>query len=243
MIPTPGRGAAHVARQIERAADIATEASELLGVDVVEALEWAAGMTQRLAASADALDPAGAARAARRGVATVRGLVDGTIDRDERWQTFRLGTFMPRTAWVSALIRAAATVTAQSGSDDAWRIAGALTGLGPDCDSVAHRLMTDRAAVTTAAHALDRTEAALLALQRRNLVGTAALPLAREAHARLRDADGTLPQMDDTAHAMDRVLDAIGALAGAMDPRVSEPGHPPMPGLRRPLAASGHLAP
>ena len=242
LIPTPGRGAAHVARQIEHAADIVCDARELLGDEVVDAVEWAAGMTRRIASTADALDPAGAARAARRGVATVRGLVDGTVDRDERWDAFRLGTFMPRSAWISALVRAAATVVGQSGNDQAWLVAGAVAGLGGDRSNVGERLVCDRAAVATSAYALDQTEAALLALQRRHQVSMAALPLAREAQARLRDASHKLPDSDEMAHAMDRVLDAIGALAGAIDPSVAEPGSSPFPRLRRPLPAAGTIA-
>ena len=242
LIPTPGRGAAHVARQIEHAADIVCDARELLGDDVVDAVEWAAGMTRRIASTADALDPAGAARAARRGVATVRGLVDATVDRDERWDTFRLGTFMPRSAWISALIRAATTVVQQSGNDQAWLVAGAVAGLTGDHSNVAERLVCDRTAVATAAYALDQTESALLALQRKHRVSMAALPLAREAQARLRDASQKLLNNDELAHAVDRVLDAIGALAGAIAPRGAEPGSPPFPGLRRPLPAAGTIA-
>lgn len=244
LIPTPGRGAAHVARQIEHAADTVCDARSLLGDDVVDAVEWAAGMTRRIAATADALDPAGAARAARRGVATVRGLVDGTVDRDERWDTFRLGTFMPRAAWVSALVRAAATVVAQSGNDQAWRVAGAVTGLGADGDNIAQRLVCDRQAVATAAHALDQTESALLALQRKHQVSTAALPLAREAQSRLREASAKLDHPDEMAHAMDRVLDAIGALAGAVEPTPltsRSPGHRLPPGSGRPLSPAGTI--
>ena len=242
LIPTPGRGAAHVARQIEHAADVVCDARELLGDEVVEAVEWAAGMTRRIASTADALDPAGAARAARRGVATVRGLMDATVDRDERWDVFRLGTFMPRSAWISALIRAAATVVHQSGNDQAWLVAGAVAGLTGDRSNVAERLVCDRTAVATAAYSLDQTESALLALQRKHQVSTAALPLAREAQARLRDASQKLPNNDEMAHAMDRVLDAIGALAGAIAPRGAEPGSSPFPGLRRPLPAAGTIA-
>ncbi len=244
LIPTPGRGAAHVARQIEHAADTVCDARELLGDEVVDAVEWAAGMTRRIAATADALDPAGAARAARRGVATVRGLVDGTVDRDERWEYFRLGTFLPRSGWISALIRAAATVAARTGSDQAWRVAGAVSGLGADAEDVARRLICDRQAVATAAHGLDQTESALLALQRRHQVSEAALPLAREAQARLREAARSLDQPDDMAHTMDRVLDAIGALAGAVDPTPltsRSPGPTPSPGFGRPLAPAGTI--
>jgi uncharacterized alpha-E superfamily protein len=244
LIPTPGRGAAHVARQIEHAADTVCDARALLGDEVVDAVEWAAGMTRRIASTADALDPTGAARAARRGVATVRGLVDGTVDRDERWEAFRLGTFMPRSAWISALIRAAATVSAQNGNDQAWRVAGAVTGLGADGVDIAQRLISDRQAVATAAHALEQTESALLSLQRMNQVSTAALPLAREAHSRLREASTQLDHPDEMAHTMDRVLDAIGALAGAVDPTPltpRSPGHSPSPGFGRPLSPTGTM--
>lgn len=243
LIPTPGRGAAHVARQIEHAADTVCDARELLGDDVVDAVEWAAGMTRRIAATADALDPAGAARAARRGVATVRGLVDGTLDRDERWDAFRLGTYLPRAAWVSALVRATATVAARSG-DQAWRVAGAVTGLGVDGIDIAQRLVCDRQAVATAAHSLDQTESALLSLQRRHQVSTAALPLAREAQTRLRAASACSDQPEEMAHAMDRVLDVIGALVGAVDPTPltpRSPGPPPPPGLGRATAVAGTL--
>lgn len=245
LIPTPGRGAAHVARQIEHAADTVCDARSLLGDDVVDAVEWAAGMTRRIASTADALDPAGAARAARRGVATVRGLVDGTVDRDERWDAFRLGTFLPRAAWVSALVRAAATVAAQSGTDQAWRVAGAVTGLGADGIDISQRLVCDRQAVATAAHSLDQTESALLALQRKHQVSTAALPLAREAQSRLRTASSCRDQGEEMAHAMDRVLDVIGALAGAVAPTPllsRGPGPSPPPGFGRSASVAGTLA-
>jgi hypothetical protein len=239
LIPTPGRGAAHVARQIERAADVASEARPLLGDEIVDAVEWAAGMTRRIASTSDALDPAGAARAARRGVATVRGLVAGTVDRDERWEAFRLGTHLPRAAWVSALVRAAASVAHQTNSPEAWRVAAAVTGLDPERSDVAERLLSDRTAVVTAAFAVSEAEASLLALQRHRQVGIAALPLAREAQTRLREAARQLADKQGIEEAMDGLLDAVGALAGAIDPRVAEPGTSPFPGLRRPLPRTG----
>ena len=241
LIPTPGRGAAHVARQIERAADVVCDARALVGDDVVDAVEWAAGMTRRIASTADALDAAGAARAARRGVATVRGLMDGTCDRDERWEVFRLGTFLPRAGWISALVRASTTVAMQSGSSQVWLVAAAVTGLVADETTTASRLLSDRTAVATAAYALEQTESCVLALQRRNQVSAAALPLAREARTRLRDAAAHATDLDELAHHLDRLLDAIGALAGATDPITSEPGPPPVPGFRQPLPAAGTI--
>lgn len=242
LIPTPGRGAAHVARQIEHAADVVCDARELLGDDVVDAVEWAAGMTRRIASTADALDAAGAARAARRGVATVRGLVDGTCDRDERWDVFRLGTFLPRAGWVSALVRAATAVAKQTGNGQVWLVAASVTGLVGDEASTPSRLLSDRSAVATAAYALEQTESCVLALQRREQVNPAALPLAREARTRLRDAASHVTDLDELAHHLDRVLDAIGALAGATDPITPEPGLPPLPGLRQPLPAVGTIS-
>jgi len=234
LIPTPGRGAAHVAQQIERAADVGSEARPLLGDEIVDALEWAAGMTRRIASTSDALDPAGAARAARRGVATVRGLIAGTVDRDERWEAFRLGTHLPRAAWVSALVRAAASVAHQTGSPESWRVAAAVTGLDPERPDVPERLLSDRTAVVTAAHALSESEASLLALQRHRQVGIAALPLAREAQTRLREAVRQLADRQGIEEAMDGLLDAVGALAGAIDPRVAGAGAAPPPPRRPP---------
>jgi hypothetical protein len=238
LIPTPGRGAVHVARQFERAADVATGAATLLGDEIIDAFEWAAGMTRRIASTADGLDPTGAARAARRGVATIRGLIAGTIDRDERWEAFRLGTYLPRAAWVTALVRSAATIDAGRRDGSAWRVAGAVAGVDPDGPDVAARLLSDRAAVASIAHALTESEAAVLALNRERMVAPAALPLARETQSRLREA-ASLPDEEGLSGAADRLLDAIGALAGAVDPSVAEPGPPPMPGLRRPLQPTG----
>jgi uncharacterized alpha-E superfamily protein len=238
LIPTPGRGAAHVARQVARAADVAVAARELLGGEIVDAVEWAAGMAQRVASTSDALDPAGASRTARRGVAAVRGLVASTLDRDARWEAFRLGTHLPRASWVTALADATARVARTSGSDESWAIAACITGLAPDARDVPRRLLSDRSSVVTAAHSLAEAEAALVALQREGHVGSVALPLAREAQARLRSAaaeDGN----EQIGAAVERVLEGLAALAGAIDPRVAEPGAPPYPGLRRPaLTAS-----
>jgi len=234
LIPTPGRGAVHVARQVERAADVAAGAATLLGDEIVDAFEWAAGMTRRIASTSDGLDPTAASRAARRGVATIRGLVAGTIDRDERWEAFRLGTHLPRAAWVTALVGAAATIDRDRRDGSAWRVAGAVAGLDPDAPAIASRLLTDRAVVASIAHALTEAEAAVLALNRARMVAPAAQPLAREAQSRLREA-AALADDEGLHGAADRLLDAIGALAGAVDPSVAEPGPPPLPGLRRPL--------
>ncbi len=239
LIPTPGRGAVHVARQIERAANVVTGAASLLGDEIVDAFEWAAGMTRRIASTADGLDPAGAARAARRGVATIRGLVAGTIDRDERWEAFRLGTHLPRAAWVTALVGAAGTISRERGDSGAWRVAGAVTGLDPESGEIAARLLTDRTVVASVAYALAEAEGAVLALHRERLVAPAALPFARDAQSRLRETAAALPDEAALSTGADRLLDAIGALAGAIDPSVAEPGPPPPPGLRRPLQTAG----
>ena len=243
LIPTPGRGAAHVARQIEHAADVVCDARELLGDEVVDAVEWAAGMTRRIASTADALDPAGAARAARRGVATVRGLVDATVDRDERWDAFRLGTFMPRSAWISALIRAAATVVHQSGNDQAWLVAGAVAGLTGDRSNVAERLVCDRTAVATAAYALDQTE-----------VGPACAAAQASGQHRLRcrsrarrRRDFETPRKSSQTTTRWRTPWIASSMRsvrsrGQSPLVVAEPGSSPFPGLRRPLPAAGTIA-
>ncbi len=221
LIPTPGRGAAHVARQIERAADVAVGARELLGAEVVDAVEWAASMTRRVAATSDALDPTGESRAARRGVATVRGLIASTIDRDGRWQAFRLGTHLPRAGWVSALVAACARVAASTGRADAWQIAAAVTGVSGPEDAVATRLLSDGEAVVTIAHALAETEGALVALHRHGSVGSVSVGLAREARARLRETAQALALNAEGLDALERLLDGLGALVESVDPAVA----------------------
>ncbi len=235
LIPTPGRGAAHVARQIERAADVAVGARDLLGAEVVDAVEWAASMTRRVAATSDALDPTGASRAARRGVATVRGLIASTIDRDVRWQAFRLGTHLPRAGWVSALVAACARVAESAGRVEAWRIAAAVTGVSGKEEEVATRLLTDGDAVVTIAHALSESEGSLVALHKHGTVSSASVGLAREAQARLRQtASAFALDAEGAADALERLLDGLGALVESVDPTIADTSGWSPPSPRRP---------
>lgn len=217
LIPTPGRGAAHVARQLARASDMAAGAQGLLGAEVVDAFDLVAAAARRVASTSDALDPGGTARAARRGVATVRGLVAATIDRDGRWEAFRLGTHLPRAGWLTALARAAAEMDAR-GAGVTWQIAGTIASVPVADGDVARRLLSDLRSVGSVAFAVAESEAAVLALARDGEVNGAALPLAREARSRLRVAAD-----DPGAVALDDLLDALGALAAAVDPTVTGP--------------------
>ena len=233
LIPSPGRGAAHVARQIERATDLAAGAGTLLGEEIVDALEWVAGMTRRIAATSDALDARGAARAARRGVATIRGLVAHTLPRDERWEAFRLGTYLPRAGWVAALARSAATVSRELGPQP-WIVAARIIGCDGEED-LPSRILADRTLPGSIGHALSEAESAVLALDRAHSVGSAVLPLARETQTRLREAANALGDPTVAETAIDRLLDGIGAFAESIGHGVAELRPTPLGALRSPM--------
>ena len=218
LIPTPGRGAGHVARQLVRAARVAAGARALTGPDVSEAFEQVAASALRIASTADALDPGATARATRRGVATVRGLVGATIDRDARWEAFRLGTYLPRAGWVAALVRASAEVAPRV-PEGMWDVAAAVASVDPGDGVVPNRLLSDRRSVGSVAFAISEVESAILAMARDGAIGGGALPLAREARGRLRAAAATT----SPAH-VDEFLDALGALSALVDPSVAGPG-------------------
>lgn len=233
LIPSPGRGAVHIARQIERAADLAAGAGGLLGEEIIDAFEWIAGMIRRIAATSDALDARGAARAARRGIGTIRGLMAHTVPRDERWEAFRLGTYLPRTGWVTALARSAGVVSLELGVQP-WIVAGAIVGCDGEID-LPTRIMTDRSLPGSAGHALAEAEAAALALDRSHAIGSATLPLAREAQTRLRDAAAVIGDPAAGEAAIDRLLDGIGALAESIGHGVAEQRPTPLGALRNPI--------
>ncbi len=219
LVPPIGTGGALAARHLEQAALAASAAGTMLPQEVVEALAHAAAASRTQAGGANALDPSGAARAVRREVAAVRGLATHSMRRDEVWEVMRLGTYLPRAAWMSALLMSCARVaTADPASADAaWNAAARVAGVHGDGNvpaaAVPAALVMDDRAPVAVAYCVEEVAAALFELSRRGAADAAALALARATAARLAHPDLRDEINDDPVTAMGGVLNAIGALA------------------------------
>ncbi len=181
LVPPVGTGGALAARHLEQAALAASAAGTMLPQEVVEALAHAAAASRTQAGGANALDPSGAARAVRREVAAVRGLATHSMRRDEVWEVMRLGTYLPRAAWMSALLMSCARVaTAHPASADAaWNAAARVAGVHGDGNvpaaAVPAALVMDNRAPVAVAYCVEEVAAALFELSRRGAADAAAL--------------------------------------------------------------------
>lgn len=230
LVPAVGSGGALAARHLEHAALAAAAAGPVLPDDVVDALAHAAAEARAQSGGGNALDPRGVAVAVRREVAAVRGLAAHSMPRDDIWEVMRLGTFLPRAAWMSALLLACATVARDDpGSAPAvWHAAALVAGAPPPGADGPHEvlpiLLTDGALPVSVAHAIGEVTAALFALSRRGLVDAGPLALARATGARL--SSPALPDLlvSGPVAAIGEALDAIGAIAGAARARPAGTG-------------------
>ena len=219
LVPAVGTGGALAARHLEQAALAAAATGEALPTDVVEALAHAAGASRAQAGGANALDPAGAAQVVRREVAAVRGLAAHSMRRDETWEVMRLGTFLPRAAWMSALLLSCARVAASSpeSADAVWlaaaRVVGAQGDDLPVPGDVPLLLVTDSRAPISVAYSVEEVTSALFALSRQDAGDSALLALSRATAARLSNPSLRDLLTTDAVLAMSEVLNAIGALA------------------------------
>ncbi len=219
LVPAVGTGGALAARHLEQAALAAAATGEALPTDVVEALAHAAGASRAQAGGANALDPAGAAQVVRREVAAVRGLAAHSMRRDETWEVMRLGTFLPRAAWMSALLLSCARVAASSpeSADAVWlaaaRVVGAQGDDLPVPGDVPLLLVTDSRAPISVAYSVEEVTSALFALSRQDAGDSALLALSRATAARLSNPSLRDLLAADAVLAMSEVLNAIGALA------------------------------
>ncbi len=219
LVPAVGTGGALAARHLEQAALAAAATGEALPTDVVEALAHAAGASRAQAGGANAPDPAGAAQVVRREVAAVRGLAAHSMRRDETWEVMRLGTFLPRAAWMSALLLSCARVAASSpeSADAVWlaaaRVVGAQGDDLPVPGDVPLLLVTDSRAPISVAYSVEEVTSALFALSRQDAGDSALLALSRATAARLSNPSLRDLLTTDAVLAMSEVLNAIGALA------------------------------
>jgi uncharacterized alpha-E superfamily protein len=225
LVPAVGTGGALAARHLEQAALAAAAAGPVLPDDVVDALSHAAAEARAQSGGANALDPSGVAVAVRREVASVRGLAAHSMPRDDLWEVMRLGTFLPRAAWVSALLLACATVarddpgSAPSVWHAAARVGGTRVLVEGESDRVLPALVTDAALPVSVSHAVAEITSALFALSRRGLVEPGPLALARATGARLTGPATPALLSTDPIAAISEALDAIGAIAAATRPR------------------------
>jgi len=224
LVPAVGTGGALAARHLEQAALAASAAADVLPGEVVDALAHAAAASRAQAGGANALDPAGAARAVRREVAAVRGITTHALRRDTTWEVLRLGTFLPRAAWMTALLLSCARVAADdaAAADAVWLaaagVAGARGGEAPPATEVPVLLVTDDRAPVSVAYAVEEVTAAVFALTRHDAAHSAALALARATAARLSNPALRVSLAHDPGATLVEVLDAIGALAAAVMP-------------------------
>lgn len=224
LVPGVGTGGALAARHLEQAALAATAAADVLPDEVIDAVANAAAASRAQAGGANALDPAGAARAVRREVAAVRGIAMHAMRRDAAWEVMRLGTFLPRAAWMSALLLSCARVAGDdpSASDAVWLaaagVAGARGGEAPPPSEVPVVLVTDDRLPVSVGYAVEEITAAIFGLTRRDIAGAAALALARATAARLTNPDLRAQLAADPEPTLREVLDCIGALAAAAVP-------------------------
>ena len=219
LVPPVGTGGAVAARHLEYATRIAL-ADRSLPDDVIEALSHAATAARAQAGGANALDPRGVAIAVRREVAAVRGLVADGLPRHEDWHEMRLGTFLPRAGWMSALLLSCAQVAGREpGTGPAvWHAAALVAGVdagGRAAATTARTLLGDRDVPVSVAYAMDQVAGALLALSRRGVADGGPLALARATSARLATACAPNAPSDVEVGAIADVLEAIGAIAGA----------------------------
>lgn len=219
LVPPVGTGGTLAARHLEQAALIAA-AGTALPDDVSDALAHAAAAARAQAGGANALDPRSAAVAVRREVAAVRGLAADAMPRDACWHAMRLGTFLPRAGWMSALLMACAQVAAADPASAAsvWHAASLVAGAdteGIGNAAAVRTLLGDRDFPVSVAHAIDQVTGALFALSRTGVADSGPLALARATGARLSTAcaPGAPEPLDATA--IGEVLDAIGAIAGS----------------------------
>ena len=224
LVPAVGTGGALAARHLEQAALAASAAADVLPGEVVDALAHAAAASRAQAGGANALDPAGAARAVRREVAAVRGITTHAMRRDTTWEVMRLGTYLPRAAWMTALLLSCARVAADdpAAADAVWLaaagVAGARGGEAPPAAEVPVLLVTDDRAPVSVAYAVEEVTGAVFALTRHDAAHSAALALARATAARLSNPALRANLADDPSATLVEVLDAIGALAAAAMP-------------------------
>lgn len=220
LVPPVGSGGALAARHLEQAALIAAATGDALPEDVVDALAHAAVAVRAQSGGANALDPRGAAVAVRREVAAVRGLAADAMPRDERWHALRLGTFLPRAGWMSALLMACAQVVAHepASADSVWHAASLVAGAGPDAAAgplPALTLLGDGDFPVSVAYSIDQVTGALFALSRTGAADAGPLALARATGARLSAAVAPGAPGSPDPQAIGEVLDAIGAIAGS----------------------------
>lgn len=244
LVPAVGTGGMLAARHLEHAAMAAAAAGPALPPAVADALARAVAATRAQAGGANALDPRGVAAAVRHEVAAVRGTAADSMPRDHAWQVLRLGTFLPRAAWMCALLLAcAAAAQALAGASDGERAVGPghATALGDDAvwnaaalvagiprapgTDVLVTLMTDTSLPASVAHALDEVTSALFALSRRGVMGSAPLALARATTARIGSAAERAALAADPRAAIKEALDAIGAIAGIAIPSPGREGN------------------
>lgn len=232
LVPAVGTGGSLAARHLEQAALSAVAAGPVLPRDVVDALAHAASEAWAQAGGANALNPRGVAIAVRREVACVRGLAMHSMVQDDVFEVMWLGTFLPRAAWMSALLLSRAGV-ARSDPDSAaatWHaaalIAGTHPGTAPQGVDILRALLTDDSVPSSVAYSIDEVTAALFALSRTGLVTQVALPLARATAARLDTAARQDEMTTDPERAIGEALDLIGVLAASGTPQI--PGPPPV---------------
>lgn len=225
LVPAVGTGGALAARHLEQAALAAAAAGPLLGEDVRDALAHAASAARSQSGGGNALDPRGAALVVRREVAAVRGLLDDSLPRETAWHHMRLGTFVPRAAWVCALALACATAAHHdaAAAGPIWGAAAGVagiagTGYAGDAGAVLGPLMRDDRLPMSVARSLDEVTRALFALSRDGGSGAGPLALARATGTRLGSADMVVALRHEPRGAIGGILDAIGALATAATP-------------------------
>jgi uncharacterized alpha-E superfamily protein len=225
LVPAVGTGGTLAARHLEQAALAAASAGPLLPDDVLDALAHAVAAARSQSGGGNALDPRGAALVVRREVAAVRGLLDDSLPRDTAWHMLRLGTFLPRAAWICALALACATAAGNdpASADAIWGAAARVTGMrvGDGAEpptSVLGPLMRDDRLPMSVARSLDEVTRALFALSRDGASEAGPLALARATVTRLGSAAMHDQLRREPREAIGGVLDALGALAGAAAP-------------------------
>jgi len=224
LVPAVGTGGSLAARHLEQAALAASAAADLLPGEVVDAVAYAAATSRAQAGGANALDPAGAARAVRREVAAVRGVATHAMRRDGTWEVTRLGTYLPRAAWMTALLLSCARVAADdpSAADAVWLAAAGVAGArgheAPPPASVPVLLVTDDRLPVSVAYAVEEVTSAVFALTRQDAAHSPALALARATASRLANPALRATLARDAEATLVEVLDAIGALAAAAMP-------------------------
>ena len=222
LVPKMGTGGALALRHLEQAAMAAAAADGVLPGDVTDALAHAVAAARDQAGGANALDPRSASSVVRREIAAVRGLADDSLPRDAAWHVMRVGTYLPRAAWISALLLACATAAReQPGAADAvWHAAGLVAG-GGELDA----LVRDAHLPMSVSRSMDEVVASLFALSKAGAVEAGALAMARATVARLGDPALARDLAADPTGAIGMTLDAIGAVATAVVARPA-PGRP-----------------